>query len=289
MSLQGSNHLMKDEMKIGFHTVGLHSRSMPEVCGRVSAAGYDTIELNAERLPWAEPHVTPSIPRDDIEEMATLCSKAGLPVSAICAHIPLVFADREAGASSVEYVKGCMGLAPLFDTKIVHVISGAADTSLSDVENWRRFVDAMAELVDHASWNGIVFAVEPIVGHVCASITDLNRLFADLAGSKVSVNFDPSHFIVQGIEPSEVVSRFGDRIVHVHLKDGLGRFPDFAFPPLGQGEINFPRLIADLNAVRYNGVLSVEYEAQTFGYDWSEDDILAKSVEFAREALAAAS
>jgi len=84
------------------------------------------------------------------------------------------------------------------------------------------------------------------------------------------------------------VSRFGDSIVHVHLKDGLGRFPDFAFPPLGQGEINFHRLIADLRAVGYSGVLSVEYEAQTFGYEWSEDEILNKSVRFAREALAAA-
>jgi len=275
-------------MKIGFHTVGLHSRSMLEVCGRVSAAGYDTIELNSERLPWAEPHVTPTMIQEDIQKMATLCSNARLPVSAICAHIPLVFADREAAASSVEYVKGCMGFAPLFDTRIVHVISGPADASLSEVENWRLFVDAMAKLADHASLNGIVFAVEPIVGHVCASITDLDRLFADLAGAKVSVNFDPSHFVVQGIDPSEVVSRFGDSIVHVHLKDGLGRFPDFAFPPLGQGEINFHRLIADLRAVGYSGVLSVEYEAQTFGYEWSEDEILNKSVRFAREALAAA-
>ena len=42
-----------------FHSVGLPDRSLDEAIRMVADAGYDAIELNAETLPWALPHITP--------------------------------------------------------------------------------------------------------------------------------------------------------------------------------------------------------------------------------------
>ena len=69
----------------------------------------------------------------------------------------------------------------------------------------------------------------------------------------------------------------------MHMKDGSGRFPDFAFPPLGQGGIDFRALIARLREAGYQGALSVEYEANVFGFAEPEAQVLAHGVAFIKD------
>lgn len=275
-------------MQIGFHSVGLHRRPFNEVCRRAREAGYAAIEVNAERLPWAEPHVTPSTPRSTIEEYVEQCRRSQLSVSSICAHVPLVHVQAEHRRSAIAYVEGCIDLAPTFNTSVVHVLSGPPHDELTQAENWTSFCEAMSSLAGYAQERGIRLAVEAIVGHVCADLGHLQQLSAEIKGLPIYVNFDPSHFIVQGIDPARVIEQVGDRIVHVHMKDGKGRFSQYAFPPLGEGEIDFVDLIRRLRTTGYRGVLSVEYEAQVFGWDCSEEDILRNSLHFVQDALASA-
>ena len=75
---------------------------------------------------------------------------------------------------------------------------------------------------------------------------------------------------------------YRDRIVHVHMKDGKGRYPDFSFPPLGEGTIDFAALVAGLRQGGYVGALSVEYEAQVYGWRESGDEILGNGLAFLR-------
>lgn len=91
-------------------------------------------------------------------------------------------------------------------------------------------------------------------------------------------NFDPSHFGYQGVDYVEFLYRFPDRIFHVHMKDvywkdnpgtvgvfgGHVPFGDprryWNFRSVGRGKINFEEIIRALNAIGYNGPLSVEWE-----------------------------
>lgn len=90
-------------------------------------------------------------------------------------------------------------------------------------------------------------------------------------------NFDPSHLLWQGVNPARFVRRFGDRIYHVHMKDALVtldgdsgilsshlNFGDarrgWDFRSLGRGGVNFEEIIRALNAIGYQGPLSVEWE-----------------------------
>jgi sugar phosphate isomerase/epimerase len=122
--------------------------------------------------------------------------------------------------------------------------------------------------------------IEAIAGHLFHSADDYAQLAADLPGVPFKVNFDPSQIAVQGANPLEIVNRFGDRIAHVHMKDGAGHFPDFSFPPLGRGGIDFDALVAGLRGIGYGGALSVEYEAQVYGFQLSEQQILDESRAF---------
>jgi len=90
-------------------------------------------------------------------------------------------------------------------------------------------------------------------------------------------NFDPSHLIWQGVDPVEFIRQFPDRIYHVHMKDASttlnGRtgilashlpFGDprrgWDFRSVGRGGVRFEEIIRALNAINYDGPLSVEWE-----------------------------
>jgi len=90
-------------------------------------------------------------------------------------------------------------------------------------------------------------------------------------------NFDPSHLLWQGMTPHLFIREFPDRIFHVHLKDValtldgqasvLGSHLPFGdlrrgwnFRSLGHGDVDFESIIRELNAIGYEGPLSVEWE-----------------------------
>ncbi len=93
----------------------------------------------------------------------------------------------------------------------------------------------------------------------------------------LGVNFDPSHLLWQGVNPCIFLRDFASRIYHVHMKDVkirkdgkagiLGSHIDFGdlrrawnFVSLGHGDVDFDDIIRELNAMKYTGPLSVEWE-----------------------------
>lgn len=269
-------------MYTAFHSVGLPDLPIGEVIERVADAGYQAIELNAERLPWAPPHVTPETSAEARRAIVEACRRLGLGIPAVGAHIEMVSADTEERRSAVAFVNGCTDLAKDLSAPVVHILSGPQAAEGTSDDAWRWFADAVAEVTAHAGQRGVVLAIEAIAGHLFHSIDDYHSLAADLPGVPFMVNFDPSHLEVQGEDPRRVVDELGERIVNVHAKDGRGRYPDFAFPPLGNGTIDFAALVEGLRRGGYSGSLSVEYEAQVYGYRESGEEILDNGLAFLR-------
>jgi sugar phosphate isomerase/epimerase len=269
-------------MRAGFHSVGLAGRSLLDAIDRVADAGYATIELNAETLPWAQPHVTPVTAAAERAAIRDVTKRRGIGISAVGAHIPMVEEDAAARRAAVDFVKGCTDLAAEVGAPVIHILSGEAPKGIPQSLAWQWFADAVAETAAYAGERRVRLGIEAIAGHLFHAIDDFRRLAADLPGTPVFVNFDPSHLIVQGEDPARMIAERGNEIVHVHAKDGTGRYPDFAFPPLGQGGIDFAGLLGALAKVGYDGVISVEYEAQVFGFKETEEEILAHGRRFLR-------
>jgi sugar phosphate isomerase/epimerase len=100
-------------------------------------------------------------------------------------------------------------------------------------------------------------------------------------GNNIGLNFDPSHFWWQGIDPVQVVEALGHRIGHAHGKDTL-LYPDrirrdgvlhFAppsdperapwhFAPVGEGhdDETWVSLLTAMRRAGYDGVISIEHE-----------------------------
>lgn len=267
-------------MKSCFHSVGLPSRSLREAVNLVADAGYEAIELNAEALPWAPAHITPASSFAERKAVADVCRARGIAIPAVGAHIGMVGEYPAERQAAIGFVKGCIDIARDVGSPFVHILSGPAAANVDRNEAWGWFRQAVEQTTQHAGASGIALGIEAIAGHLFHEVDDYHRMRRDLPGVPFKVNFDPSHLEVQKEDPRRVVDELGDLIAHVHLKDGKGVFPDFEFPPLGQGTIDFPSLIDGLRKQGFAGGLSVEYEAQVYGYRESEEQILRRGKNF---------
>jgi sugar phosphate isomerase/epimerase len=125
---------------------------------------------------------------------------------------------------------------------------------------------------------GVKFALEVHPTEIAFDIYTAERALEALGHrEEFGFNFDPSHLIWQGVDPVEFIRAFPERIYHVHIKDAIvtlnGRtgilashlnFGDprrgWDFRSPGRGGVNFEEIIRALNAIDYQGPLSVEWE-----------------------------
>jgi sugar phosphate isomerase/epimerase len=104
------------------------------------------------------------------------------------------------------------------------------------------------------------------------------RAFADISSPAFGLNYDPSHLVLQGIDPLSPLQEFREKLFHVHAKDvridaravaDVGRFdfPNRWHQPRipGFGDIDWGRFVAELMRVGYDGAVCIEIEDDTFG------------------------
>jgi sugar phosphate isomerase/epimerase len=133
-------------------------------------------------------------------------------------------------------------------------------------------------ILDVFDKNGVRFALEVHPTEIAFDIVTARRALKALKNRKAfGFNFDPSHLHWQMVDPVRFIKAFPDRIYHVHMKDAavtldgetgiLASHLNFGTPgrgwdfrSLGRGQIKFEEIIRTLNAINYNGPLSVEWE-----------------------------
>lgn len=272
-------------MQMAFHSVGLHQYPIEAAVDKVAAAGYDAIELTAETLPWAAPHVTPGLSSEERKRLRRRIRDAGLVISAVAAHVNMVEADLEKRRSNLQYALGCIELASDVGTDVAHLLSGMAPPATPREEAWGWLVEGVACCIERGQALGLKIAFEPVATQFVCNVAGLQELIKALEPLSLYVNYDASHFQVHGDDPVAAVRTFGPRIVHVHVKDAKGTPEKYEFPPLGQGDVDLPGVVAALQELGYQGFLSVEYEADAFGYQDTEEEVLNGSLRFVRRLL----
>ncbi len=174
---------------------------------------------------------------------------------------------------------GCYVCTGFTGSPIWKYLYSFPQTSEEMVEaGFQEIYDLWVPILDVYKENGIKFALEVHPGEIAFDYYSTERLLKKFADRpEFGINFDPSHLIWQGIKPELFLKDFADRIYHVHMKDAavtldgrsglLGSHIDFGdlrrgwnFRSLGHGDVNFEEIIRVLNAINYQGPLSVEWE-----------------------------
>ncbi len=171
---------------------------------------------------------------------------------------------------------------------------------------YHEFAERFTPVLDVFEENGVRFALEVHPTEIAFDIVSAQRaLDALLDRASFGFNFDPSHFVYQGVDYIQFIREFGKRIFHVHMKDAWhsstprrsGTFGshlpfgdaqrNWEFRSLGRGSVNFEEIIRALNFAGYHGPLSCEWEDQNMDREHGAAEAAAflRRLDFARSAI----
>ena len=125
---------------------------------------------------------------------------------------------------------------------------------------YKETIEAIREVVSYCKQNGQNFRYE--TGQE-TPIT-LVRAIKDVGLDNQGVNFDVANLILYGkANPVDAVEIVGPYVQGVHAKDGLwptGPRNLGKEVPIGQGKVDFPRVIRRLKELNYRGAITIERE-----------------------------
>lgn len=173
-------------------------------------------------------------------------------------------------------------------------------------EGFQAIVERWTPILDEFDLCGVKFALEVHPTEIAFDYYTAECLVKAFDyRAALGFNFDPSHLLWQGCDPTIFLRDFMDRVYHVHMKDVavtldgkagiLGSFLTFGdvrrgwnFRSLGHGDVNFEAMIRELNAGGYTGPLSVEWEDSGMErvYGATEACAFVRKVDFAPSDIA---
>jgi sugar phosphate isomerase/epimerase len=77
---------------------------------------------------------------------------------------------------------------------------------------------------------------------------------------RIGLCIDVGHTQRSGIDPSESVERYADRLIDVHIKDTSAATAKGTTVEIGRGVIDIPKLLRTLRTINFAGTLALEYE-----------------------------
>jgi sugar phosphate isomerase/epimerase len=157
-------------------------------------------------------------------------------------------------------------------------------------EGFRAFARQWEPILDVCGECGVKFAFEVHPGQIAFDLFSAEMALDALGGrDEFGFTFDPSHLHWQGVDPAEFLRRFPERILHVHVKDIalsldgrngiLGSYLPYGDPRRGwdfrspgRGGVDWEGVIRALNAIGYDGPLSVEWKDPGMDRDYGAED-----------------
>jgi sugar phosphate isomerase/epimerase len=165
-----------------------------------------------------------------------------------------------------------------------------------------QFQERVGALLDEFDRLGVRFGQEPHPKQMVYNTETALESVRWLDGHRRwGFNLDPANLLLAGVDPVVFVAELGDRVWHVHGKDGelvahharrsglLAHGPwdrkdrGFRFRIPGWGDVPWKRLLSELVLAGYDGYIAVEHEDPVFG----PRDGLEKAIQALRPLLPA--
>jgi sugar phosphate isomerase/epimerase len=282
-------------MQLGFVTAILADLTLDEVLAFAAAEGFSCVEAMCwppgppERKYAGVTHVDVTrFTRHEADEVRAACRRHGVELSGLGYYPNPLDPDPAVAAAATAHLGRVIEAAALLGLDRVNTFVGR-DWHRTVDDNWPRFLATWRPLVKLAEERGVRIGIEncpmlftddewPGGKNLLTTPAIWRRAFADIDSPAFGLNYDPSHLVLQGIDPIGPLAEFAGRIFHVHAKDvrldqkaiaDVGRFdvPNRWHQPRipGFGEIDWGRFVGELMRVGYAGPVCIEVEDDSFG------------------------
>lgn len=280
-------------MQLGFVSAIFGDLPLEEVLAFAAAEGYDCVEAMCwpQRGPDRKYGGVCHIDVDDFtqaraDDVLAMCAQHGVGLSALGYYSNPLAEDAEEAEQACTHLKKLIGAAPLLGLETVNSFVGA-HTKLSLEENLQRFAEVWPALVRYGEERGVRIGIEncpmlfpdswPFGMNLARTPAIWRRMFETIPSASFGLNYDPSHLVMQLMDPIAPICEFGPRIFHTHAKDmridrrRLDEVGSLA-PPMerstakipGLGDIDWGKWIGALTDAQFDGPVCVEVEDEAF-------------------------
>lgn len=150
-----------------------------------------------------------------------------------------------------------------------------ADKPYFDDGEWNRLADGLNRLGQLAQEQGMFLAYHPHMGTGVQTARETDKLLELTDPNLVFLTFDSGHFAYSGENPGELITRYIERVKHIHLKDirqrvithvkqnnlsFLDGVLEGTFTVPGDGDIDFIPIFSALKKAKWSGWMMVEAE-----------------------------
>ena len=282
-------------MKLGFVSAILPELNLDQVLAFAAAERFACVEVmcwpvgKSDRKYAGITHIdVDGFTKMRAEEVRARCARHGVSITALGYYPNPLDRDAEAAHVAVNHLKKVIKAAGLLGLKNVNTFVGRDWTKSVD-DNWPRFLKTWRPLVAFAEDHGIRIGIEncpmlfthdewPGGKNLMTTPVIWRRAFSDIPSKHFGLNYDPSHFVLQHMDPASPLREFQSKLFHLHAKDvkirrvrihevGVFAHPlEWHQPRIpGYGEMDWGKFLSALMETTYRGPVCIEVEDDTFG------------------------
>lgn len=242
-------------MKRAFSTLACMELSLPELLDCARRNRMEGVEI---RLDPAQKICGMGI--EKAEEIRSLCSEKGVVITDLATGVSISRYDE----ALMQTAKACVDLASAVHCRAIRVFVGAmisrfTDPVKQDADGIVRF---LAELCPYGEEKGVDIWLE--THSVYSTGRSIRELIDAVNQPNLYALWDLIHTIEFNEEPAETIRILGDRLAHIHLKDGRTtgdrNRTQYHHTALGEGEMPLCHMLDLLKKAEYTGYLSLEWE-----------------------------
>ncbi|MEW6754773.1 MAG: sugar phosphate isomerase/epimerase family protein [Candidatus Latescibacterota bacterium] len=244
-------------MKIGYCLWGMPKVALEESLPRLAEMGYQGVEMTV--CPgWSNALDTMTPERR--REVRRFFADTGMTLTAVAAHQDIMGPDLEAVGRNMQFLRDAMDLAaelaqPVQTPIMVSLVGGRPEQWPAD----RALLsERVAQLARDAGQRGVIYATEMHTGTIMDVPSKAVQIVDEVNHPALKMNFDQSHTETMGIPIEEAVARIGARMVHTHVKDQRGLWPDHEFLTPGEGPCDYVRYLRAMDQAGYRGFINAE-------------------------------
>ncbi|HEY3282532.1 MAG TPA: sugar phosphate isomerase/epimerase family protein [Armatimonadota bacterium] len=157
----------------------------------------------------------------------------------------------------------------------VLVIPGGVSADVRYDVAYQRALEGMRGVAPLAERAGVTLAIEYVWNNLFLSPLEMRRFLDEVGSPRVGFYMDPGNMAIFGY-PEHWIEIVGSHIKRVHFKDWSRSARNW--PPLTQGDLEWPKIMSALRAIPYDGPVISEVDG-----DWEAH---RRTAETMREILA---
>ena len=165
----------------------------------------------------------------------------------------------------IDLVERAVNIARICEAEAVTFFAGRRRRNVSQENAGAWLLDGLSQIAEIGAKAGVAVALEPVPGQMVGTLDDfmlVREALKQMTGTAPTLSLDVGHCLVTGErEPAVAVKEFAPVLGAVGIEDMVRGLHEHR--PLGEGDLDLPAVLAALDEIGFEKLISVELPLQS--------------------------